>query len=76
MDHCGTLKILCALGLVLLSLTAGPTSAQSQGYDELLQKIRDGQAPKIANYSEPDWVYSSQTSAFEKALKKGKILGM
>ena len=76
MGHCGTLKVMCALGLVLWSLTAGPTSAQSQGYDELLQKIRDGQAPKIANYSEPDWVYSSQTSAFEKALKKGKILGM
>ena len=76
MGHCGTLKVMWALGLVLWSLTAGPTSVQSQGYDELLQKIRDGQAPKIANYSQPDWVYSSQTSAFEKALKKGKILGM
>ena len=76
MGHCGTLKVMWALGLKLWSHTAGPTSVPGQGYEELLQKIRDGQALKIANYSQPDWVYSSQTSAFEKALKEGKILGM
>ena len=74
MGHDGTLKVMWAcLGLVLWSQSAGPASVQSHGYDELLQRIRDGQAPSIANYSSPDWVYSSQSSAFEEALKKGKI---
>ena len=73
MGHDGTLKVMWAcLGLVMLSQSAGPASVQSPGYDELLQRIRDGQSPSIANYSLPDWVYSSQSSASEEALKKGK----
>ena len=73
MGHRITLKLMCALGLVFCTHMAGPTSVQGQGYQELLQKIRDGQAPKMANSSQPDWVYSSQTSAFEKAPQEGKL---
>ena len=68
-----TLKIMwLCLCLVLWSQCARPASLQSPGYDEFLQRIRDGHVPSVANHSSPDWVYKSQSSAFEEALKKGK----
>ena len=69
-----TLRILClCLSIALWSQCARPASSQDTGYDDFLQRIRDGHAPISANPPPSDWVYSSQSSAFEDALRKGKI---
>ena len=52
---------------------ARPEASQDTGYDDFLQRIRNGDAPISANHTPSDWVYSSQSSAFEDALRKGKI---
>ena len=70
-----TLRIMClCLSLALWSQCARPASSQDTGYDDFLQRIRDGHAPSFANHTSPDWVYKSQSSAFEEALRKGKML--
>ena len=68
-----TLRIMC-LCLSLALWCARPASLQDTGYDDFLQRIRDGHAPSFANHTSPDWVYKSQSSAFEEALRKGKML--
>ena len=67
-----TLRILCLC--LSIAQFARPESSQDTGYDDFLQRIRDGHAPISANHTSSDWVYSSQSSAFEEALRKGKIL--
>ena len=67
-----TVLLMFAVGLVFCTHMARPTSTQSLAYQELLQKNREGEAPKMANSSQTDWAYNSQTSAFEKALREGK----
>ena len=72
MGHCVTVMLVFAVGLVFCTQLARPTSNQSLAYQELLHKIREGEAPKMPDASQPDWAYNSQTAAFEKALKEGK----
>ena len=72
MGHFVTVLLKFAVGLVFCTHMARPTSNQSLEYQELLQKIRMGEAPKMADSSQPDWAYNSQTAAFEKALREGK----
>ena len=71
MGHCVTVMWVFAVGLVLSTQLARPSSNHSLAYQDLLQKIRVGDAPKIPVASQQDWAYNSQTAAFEKALKEG-----
>ena len=65
-----TLRIFC----IFLSVAqfARLEAAQDSGYGDFLQRIRNGDAPVSSNQTSSDWVYSSQSSAFEVALRKGK----
>ena len=66
-----TLRMFC----IFLSVAqfARLEAAQDTGYGDFLQRIRNGDAPVSSNHTPSDWVYSSQSSAFEVALRKGKI---
>ena len=66
-----TLRMLCLC--LSVAQYARPEASQDTGYDDFLQRIRNGDAPISANHTPSDWVYSSQSSAFEDALRKGKI---
>ena len=68
-----TLRIFCLCLSIALWSHARPASSQDTGYDDFLQRIRDGHAPIFSNHTSPDWVYKSQSSAFEEALRKGKM---
>ena len=71
MGHCVTVMWVSAVGLVFCTQLARPSSNHSLAYQDLLYKIRVGDAPKLPVASQQDWAYNSQTAAFEKALKEG-----